>query len=280
MARPTIAELRTVTYKKPDAWWTVLLVDPVAVHLVRWAAPFRWITPNRVTVAAFLAALGAAGCFLAASRPWLIAGAALFYLAFLLDCVDGKLARWQGSGSLFGAWLDYILDRVRVLICVTALMGGQYLRTGQAVYLLLGILVVFFEMFRYVDSHHMEKVKAEMAEALRRADAAARPEVAFNESWRRRFSIVVRFRAWTEAHRIRPHLMSGIEFEMFVLVVAPLTGAVLGVTVAACAVMLVFELAMVYKFSLSARDFRRALDRAAPATEPQVRNSQVPASST
>jgi phosphatidylglycerophosphate synthase len=284
MARPSLAELRAATYKRPDAWWTVLLVDPLAVRLLRSMVRVRWITPNRITVSAFVLSLGAAGCYLAGTRAWLVLGAALYYVGFLLDCVDGKLARWQGSGTLFGAWLDYIFDRLRVLVCTLALMGGQYLRTGQGVYLALGVVVVFLDMFRYLDSLHMEKVKAQMSENLRRAtadvsvgDAAAgeasaadgRPGDAVNASWRRRFSAVVRFRAWTERHRIRPHLMSGVEFQMFVLVLAPLAGAVftgtggaggvLAVTVAACAVMLAFELSMVYKFWLSTRDYRRAM---------------------
>src|SRR5215211_4136846 len=125
-AKPTLAELRAATYKNPDAWWTVLLVDPLAVRVLRWITPIRWVTPNRVTVTAFAFALGAAWSFLLAETRWLLLGALLYYVGFLLDCVDGKLARWQGSGTLFGAWLDYIFDRLRVLVCTLALMGGQY----------------------------------------------------------------------------------------------------------------------------------------------------------
>jgi len=272
MSRPTLAELRAATYKNPDAWWTVLLVDPLAVRVLRSVVRVRWVTPNLVTVSAFVLSLGAAGSYLAGTRPWLVIGAALYYVGFLLVCVDGKLARWQGSGTLFGAWLDYIFDRLRVLVCTLALMGGQYLRTGQGVYLALGVVVVFLDMFRYLDSLHMEKVKTQMSEDLRRVTADPSPDDAVNASWRRRFSAVVRFRAWTERHRIRPHLMSGVEFQMFVLVLAPLAGAiatpgVLVVTVATCAVMLVFELSMVYKFWLSTRDHRRALALADVSTE-------------
>src|SRR6185295_17583934 len=132
------------------------------------------------------------------------------------------------------------------------------------IYLALGIVVVFLDMFRYLDSLHMDKVKVQMGEELKRAATGANPEEAFDESWRRHFSAVVRFRGWTESHRIRPHLMSGVEFQMFVLVLAPLAGAlragaVLYVTAATCAVMLAFELSLVYKFWLSTRDYRRAL---------------------
>ena len=64
MQRIGIKEIQERTYKKRDAWWTVLLVDPVAVRLVWLVAPYRWITPNRLSFTAFLMGLGAA----AASR--------------------------------------------------------------------------------------------------------------------------------------------------------------------------------------------------------------------
>jgi hypothetical protein len=84
-------------------------------------------------------------------------------------------------------------------------------------------------------------------------------EPAFDQSWRRRFSAVVRFRAWCERRRIRPHVMSGIEFQMAVFIIGPLLGAVLPVTLVAIALILPFELAMVYKFWLSTKDFDRQL---------------------
>ena len=62
----------------------------------------------------------------------------LFHLSFVIDCMDGKIARLNGTGSVFGAWLDYVFDRLRVLVCTVALMGGQYARTGDFIYVWLG----------------------------------------------------------------------------------------------------------------------------------------------
>src|SRR3954468_14943381 len=142
----SLAEVRARTYKSLDAWWTVLLVDPYAGHLVRFAAARRWITPNRLTALATVFGLAAADCFAGAGRPWLIAGAVLFHLGFVADCVDGKLARLRGTGSLFGAWFGFMADRLRVVLCAAALMGGQYARTGQVRYLWLAVLVVAVDL--------------------------------------------------------------------------------------------------------------------------------------
>src|ERR1700730_13688728 len=100
VAGAQLAQLRAITYKRRDSWWTVLLVDPLAIHLVRLADRLRWATPNRITALAFLVGLAAAAAFVAsapgAGGPgWLAVGALLYHLAFVLDCVDGQLARWQ-----------------------------------------------------------------------------------------------------------------------------------------------------------------------------------------
>jgi phosphatidylglycerophosphate synthase len=51
--------------------------------------------------------------FATATLPGLIAGAVLFYLSFMFDCVDGKLARATGISSPKGVLLDRIGDGAR-----------------------------------------------------------------------------------------------------------------------------------------------------------------------
>ena len=64
------------------------------------------ITPNQVTIASGISAL--VGAFLLTHS--LILGAALYWFSFVLDCVDGELARLRFQGSRTGQWLDTIAD--------------------------------------------------------------------------------------------------------------------------------------------------------------------------
>ena len=121
---PPLAEVRRITEKKRDAWWTVLLVDPVATPLVRLTAKYTRITPNQITWGAFLLGLVSAAFFAFGDWRWLIAGAFVYHLSFILDCMDGKVARLTGQGSVFGAWLDFVFDRIRVAVCGVALPAG------------------------------------------------------------------------------------------------------------------------------------------------------------
>jgi hypothetical protein len=272
--RVDLADIRERTYKRRDAWWTVLLVDPVASRLVWLVAPYRWITPNLLTVFATILGVGAAACFWQQDHvPWLIWGAVLFHLSFVVDCMDGKIARLNGTGSMFGAWFDFVFDRIRVILCAFALFGGQYNRTGEQIYLWLAVGVVSSDLFRYLNSNQMGRIKTAMrsklaevrGEAARPADAEDVSGEAADDSGAPtptspmpddpQQATYVRARNWLLRRRIRMHLVSGIEFEMFVFIIGPLVGWITGVTIASIVLLLGMEAALIFKLWLATRRF-------------------------
>ncbi|MEU3099132.1 CDP-alcohol phosphatidyltransferase family protein [Streptomyces sp. NPDC006967] len=295
MRVPSLPEVRRLTEKQRDAWWTVLLVDPVATPLVRWTAMWTRVTPNQITWAALVLGIGAAACFAQGEWQWLVAGAVIYHVSFILDCMDGKLARLTGKGSAFGAWLDYIFDRVRVLICAIALMGGQYRLTEDVTFIWLAVAVVFLDMLRYMDALEIWKVRLNMRRKLREraeelglgetpstavasteddqddsvapaAEVPAQPgpvaPVADQQrSFVTRLPGYVRLRDFLVGHRIRIHLFSGIEFQMTIFIVAPLVNSILWPTVAAGVLLLLFEVLVVYRLLLATRSFERTMAR-------------------
>ncbi len=312
--RFTLDDVRK-TYKRKDAWWTVLLVDPLASRLVLPIANRTNITPNQVTIASFVVGLLAATAFSRGDHSWLVVGALLYHLSFVLDCVDGKLARLKRTGSVFGMWLDFTFDRYRVWICAAALAYGQFERTGDVLFVWLALLVTFLDMVRYLDVFQVPKVRREMTKRLRAAsrDARARdrllgrtyvvPEglqvryVAYDGARDAGYHPVpgtmvgdpalydkheraadlhreffARFGWWAGLrdavvrHRVRPHLFSGIEYQMFIFILGPLFDAVVPFILVSAVLLLLFEAALVYKLTLSGRDFAREMRRLAPAT--------------
>ncbi|MEV6165821.1 CDP-alcohol phosphatidyltransferase family protein [Streptomyces sp. NPDC052052] len=303
MAKLSLRAVQKLTCKKRDAWWTVILVDPVATRMLIVMARFKFITPNRVTWAALFVGLGSAGFFLKGDTLSLVIGAALYHLSFILDCIDGKLARLKGNGSVFGGWLDYVFDRIRVLFCALALMGGQYLRNDDERFLLAALMVVFLDMLRYVDALQIYKMRMSMRTKIekvtrerREAELAAaglteaapeaqqirfmedllreNPEaeaetikeqagsgqvVDLHAQFRHRFPWYRRVRQALLRSRIRPHLISGIEFQMFVFIVGPLIGQILWTTLVSAILLGLFELVIMYKFWLSTRDFTQVM---------------------
>ncbi|MGI5269049.1 CDP-alcohol phosphatidyltransferase family protein [Nonomuraea sp. CA-218870] len=243
------------TRKRRDSWWTVYFVDPVACRVALVVANRTRITPNNLTVFSLVLGLASAVCLAAGE---LAAGALIFYLSFMIDCVDGKIARLKGTGTPFGLWLDYVGDRVRVVLCAAGLAYGQYERTGEVAYILLGAAVAVLDLFRYVNAPQMKRVHAairgernteeatpDLVPAPREEDVAP-PEPS---------GFLQRLNAFLARHRVRSHLISGIEFHAAVFVIAPLVGTVALIPVAAAAsfLLLANEVFLVYRMWLFAR---------------------------
>ncbi|WP_119728502.1 CDP-alcohol phosphatidyltransferase family protein [Thermomonospora amylolytica] len=310
MATFSLDDVRKVC-KGRDAWWTVFLVDPIAIRLTLAVANRTAITPNQLTAVAFALGLGAAGCFALASPGWLVLGALLYHVGFVVDCMDGKIARLKGTGTTFGAWLDFMLDRVRDTLCALALTVGQYARTGHTAYLYAGMAILALDMFRYVNGPQIVKARRAMRSALntarRRAEGpeeeaagaappadpspAARTDVSLparmsfspsahadpspparadvfpparsesdlHQEFDSRFPWYRRIRRYLLRRRVRTHLVSGIEFQMAVFIVGPLTGAVIPAVAVAGAGLAFFELVIIYKFWLSTRAHARVI---------------------
>ncbi|MFB6121256.1 MAG: CDP-alcohol phosphatidyltransferase family protein [Halobacteriaceae archaeon] len=82
------------------------------------------LTPNAVSVVAFLLAVGAAGAFYAGGTAGYIAGAVLVFLNGWLDLLDGALARALDVASKAGDLLDHVLDRYADIVIIGGLAAG------------------------------------------------------------------------------------------------------------------------------------------------------------
>ncbi|WP_219471738.1 CDP-alcohol phosphatidyltransferase family protein [Nonomuraea rhizosphaerae] len=249
------------TRKRRDSWWTVYFVDPVACRAALVVANRTRLTPNQLTVISLVLGMASAACL---AMDQLAAGAAMFYLSFMVDCLDGKIARLKGTGTPFGLWLDYVGDRIRVVFCAAGLAYGQYAITGDVSYVVLGAAVAVLDLFRYVNAPQMKRVReAIKAEAGDESDesedepvgAAVADEPVVAPVRERRVSFLRRLNRYLARHRVRSHLISGIEFHAAVFVVAPLVGtvALIPLAVAASVLLLANEVFLVYRMWLFSR---------------------------
>ncbi|MCA2214496.1 DUF5941 domain-containing protein [Jidongwangia harbinensis] len=116
------ARLR-LAVKERDDFFTTYAVSTWSPLVTRWCARLG-LTPSGVTALSVLFAVAAALAFWQASRPAMIAGAVLLYLGFVLDCVDGQLARYTRRFGAFGGWLDTMADRAKEYAVYAGLAAG------------------------------------------------------------------------------------------------------------------------------------------------------------
>ncbi|SDZ38360.1 CDP-alcohol phosphatidyltransferase [Micromonospora pattaloongensis] len=116
------AELK-LSVKERDDFFTTYFVSNWSPRVTRLAARLG-LGPSAVTAISVLFAVAAAALFAFGGRPALVVGAVLLYLGFVLDCVDGQLARYTRNFSAFGGWLDTMADRAKEYVVYAGLAVG------------------------------------------------------------------------------------------------------------------------------------------------------------
>lgn len=129
--------------QKPDHrrlgnWMARQISRPAALRITWLVAPWG-ISANTATLAAW-------GCGLVAAAAlgwgtiagWLLAAACL-QLWYLLDHVDGQLARFHGTASLDGVQLDYLMHHTVNLLLPLGVGFGLFVRSAQPLWLLAGL---------------------------------------------------------------------------------------------------------------------------------------------
>jgi CDP-diacylglycerol---glycerol-3-phosphate 3-phosphatidyltransferase len=108
------------------------------------------LTPNAISIVGLTLNLAAA--VLITQRLFFCAGLA-FIVGSVMDTLDGRYSRMSGKGTLFGAFLDSVLDRVEEGVVLTAVAGyfaarGDDFAAAMCVVVVLGSLMVSYTRAR------------------------------------------------------------------------------------------------------------------------------------
>ena len=75
--------------------------------------------------------------------------AIIYYICYVLDCVDGNLARIQNAASYLGKFLDGISDAVYGFFAAFSLGIGLWLHMGEIAPLILGALTTIVSLLNH-----------------------------------------------------------------------------------------------------------------------------------
>ena len=101
------------------------------------------ITPNMVTMVQLLIALCSAFLFAQGDLMLIIPATLLLLFSYVLDCVDGELARYKDMKTLRGRYLEDIVCWISTAAIWIAIGLGFFTHTGNSIYLIAGISLGF-----------------------------------------------------------------------------------------------------------------------------------------
>lgn len=149
-------ESRPSFVKETDAWSTVLFADPVAKPLARLLSKTR-VHPIAVTIFSLVPALASFYFFWCADALSMILGALCFQFSWILDCMDGKLARLTGKKTEFGRKLDPGVDFIRSNVAYFAIAWGIFRQSGL-IWLLVTCGGLLLHYIIHFAAHHIPPI--------------------------------------------------------------------------------------------------------------------------
>ena len=107
-----------IPFHTREPWLNIFVYRYFTVPLAK--ALFRiQVSPNRITFLSLIFGLTAAVLF---SIGYVHFAVAMFLTSYILDAVDGKIARMTGNYSKYGAWFDIFVDRIVFYTCILGLI--------------------------------------------------------------------------------------------------------------------------------------------------------------
>lgn len=150
----SIAQLReicqTTAQKDRSNVYMRYVCRSLSIYLTRLILPTK-ITANQISFVMILTGMTSTLWFISGSKPMFFVGAVSLQLWYLLDCMDGEVARYryyQATKSIIkdkvqsgmtGTYYDGINHYIVNLLVPAALGMGLYFKTGGFVYVLMGL---------------------------------------------------------------------------------------------------------------------------------------------
>ncbi len=138
--RVTVADVRASFNHKVKSHLSVRWFGRPISHRVTPAFYNAGWSANGVTYLRIVIATAGLGALLAPPPVWPAIAATVYYICFVLDCVDGNIARLRNTVTYWGKYLDGLADSVFVLGAPVAAGVGIWLHGGDGIFMLGGAL--------------------------------------------------------------------------------------------------------------------------------------------
>ena len=140
--RPTIKKLRIVCERDNETEpYAKYIIRPISIYFT-WLFVRTPISANQITILQGM--FGVAGAIMFGYQRYLL-GSLVLQIGFILDNVDGEVARWKGQQGESGKYLDLVQHR----IVIPLYFFGLGIGTG---YVIAGMLAGLFTHKLTIDS--------------------------------------------------------------------------------------------------------------------------------
>ena len=135
------------TFQPRQAWWSRVFATPVANMILAMLADCPRITPNRLTFLSFFLTITTSVLVFSGDSLSIIIAGMVLQVAYIVDCMDGQLARYRKTASRRGSFYDKWSDCVKFPFVLVALALAAFHRSNSVLPVVLGLVCVFLTVY-------------------------------------------------------------------------------------------------------------------------------------
>ena len=122
------------SFHKNEPWVNVFLLKYITIPLVYLMVNYTRITPNIISILSLIFGVISAYCFYLGLE---FTASFMYFISYVFDATDGKVARITGNGKVYGAWVDTFIDRVNLVLISLAISYNFYVLYDSIFFLVL-----------------------------------------------------------------------------------------------------------------------------------------------
>lgn len=122
------------TFHAQEPWINVFIIKHITIPIVYLMVNFTKITPNIISLLSAMFGMFSAYSYVHGN---IILAGIMYFVSYIFDATDGKVARLTGSGKNYGFWLDIFIDRINLIFISTAIAYNSFLQTDEFKILIL-----------------------------------------------------------------------------------------------------------------------------------------------
>ena len=216
--------------KSIEPWWVVFVIDPIAIRVLWLIANYSNIKPNTVTLFSTIFTVLAAISFSLGDNIYLICGGVLYTIGYMLDCVDGKLARLTSNKSILGGLFDKTSDRWGAFLLSVGLIYGQFIKDLDPMYVWLGLIFLFAKLSYLITIEFTNGIDKKYVKKLELENKTKKSQ-----------SKLEKFRDIFKKKRLT--IFPGVEADVIVFLIAPIFGFIKIGLIIGSAILFLVEIA-------------------------------------
>ena len=140
MTVPPVKELKKICRKKLETvWYAKYVVRPFSIYITK-ILLYTPITANQVSFLGMI--VGICGAFAIGYGTFRsgVVGVILLQISYVLDCIDGEIARYHKQSSVNGIFIDFLGHRIVIPLIFLGTAFMIYMNTQNIYMLIVGIL--------------------------------------------------------------------------------------------------------------------------------------------